>query len=174
MKKVFLIFITLLLLACRNNEDSLIRNYKMDIACYRLKSNTIDHNSKFNFNIRVKSIHGDTIKFLYYNEGLTDYIDTLIIYSPDSLVLRNQLKLISEKMINLNGKRISARKYRSCTESLGPYGNVYINNSMGILATRFLSHPYGEKVIFYNPDQFSDLHKEIINDTIFFEGNWLD
>lgn len=172
MKNTFLFSVLLFLLSCGYNEKPIVKNYAIDVTAYRINSDTINYDSKYDMHISVKSSYGDTIKYVYYNEGLTDYVDTLTIYKRDSLVLRNQLKLMSEKNISFNGKSVRVKKYRQSADPMGPFGNVYINDSMGILLTRYVAHPAGENVIMYNTSQFLALHKAIVNDSVFFKSNY--
>lgn len=124
--------------------------------------------------INTKIIYGDTTMFIYYHKNFMDYTDTLIIYKPDSLVLRSQLKFMSKKNINFKGKSIVVKKYRQEIEPRSPSGNVYINDSLGLILKRFLAHPSGEHIILYNTNKFPKLHEAIINDSLFFAGQWFD
>lgn len=124
--------------------------------------------------INTKIIYGDTTRFIYYHKNFMDYTDTLTIYKPDSIVLRSQLKFMSKKTINFKGKSIVVKKYRQEIERRYPSGNVYINDSLGLILKRFLTHPSGEHIILYNTDKFPILQEAIINDSLFFAPQWFD
>lgn len=136
----------------RCNIDILIANYR-----------EYDGNEKIN----TKTVYGDTTEFIYYYKYYMSYIDTLTIFKPDSLVLRTHLKFVSKKNINFKGKSLIVKKYIQDKGLI--FANVYINDSLGIILRRNLSHCMGENTIMYNTGEFLELHDAIINDTVFFE-----
>lgn len=188
MKNYILLLSSLLIFSCTDakkniivKKKNIIKNDSIEIAYGSVPRSSIDidtliaayHDYNYNEKIKLKVIYGDTTKFIYYYKNYMQYTDTLIIYKPDSLKLRALLKFISKRTINFKGKPLLVKKYRQEKDPY-IYANVYINDSLGLILRRFLSHPSGEDVILYNTDKFSELQNAVINDSVFFAGELLD
>ncbi len=116
MRNYIIFALALMLSSCKYHKKALIKDSKIDIACYRIYSDSIDIESKYPLNITMKAVYGDTLRFIYYNEGLMDYIDTLTIYNPDSIVFRNELRFLYQKTLNIKGKSLMIKKYKRRSE----------------------------------------------------------
>jgi hypothetical protein len=176
MKKALLFLICILIISCTpKKKEPIIKNYKIDLVLYRLRSTTSDtiignrYASEYTFTSNVKSSISDTISFIYYHKDYTNYNDTLTIFKNDSVVLREKLHLLGQKKFSFKGKQVLVKKY---LQTAGPASNVYINDSLGIVLTRQLHHPGGESFMRWDASRYYELQKAILADTVFTSGKW--
>jgi len=181
MKSALPIFICILIISCTpKKKEPVIRNYNADLISYSLNrhsdsGDTIFNNKSFYKNIfhfKVRSSIGDTVTFIYYHEQYMDYNDTLTIYKNDSVVLRKKMHLLDQKAFNFKGKPLLIKKYLQSVEPYGPFSNVYVNDSLGIVLTRSIVHPYGERLMRWDAERYFELQKAMINDTVFTQAKY--
>lgn len=154
---------TLLLTSCKNEKKPLVKEYNTRIAYYPKGHENYKHVEVTG----VKRIMGDSTIFVYSYSELSQNNDTLIIKNDSAWFNRNLLKLVGEK--NLTYKDTVCLVAKCHYQPLSAYGNLYINDSLGLVFARLGTQPQGEAFIFYNTDEYSSLHEAIANDSAFYE-----
>lgn len=176
-KLIALPVLFLLVISCKKGMQKPLQTEKeISLSLYSIKDNvavknvdldTVPYFEKDSLTLR-KIVFSDSVVFYYPYRHLMNYTDTLII-KKDKVVLRQELKYLSQKTITLNGKPVTVKKYSQDVLPNGPVGNIYINDSLGIVVSRTLAHPNSMSIHCYDSPKLEELHKAIAADRSFFE-----
>ena len=167
----------LLIISCNNGIEKPLKTEKeISLLLYLIRDNvaiknvdldTLPYFGKDSLTLR-KIVFSDSVVFYYPYRHLMDYTDTLIIKN-DKVNLRQELKYLSQKAIALNGKPVTVKKYSQDVLPTGPMGNIFINDSLGIVMSRTLAHPNSMHINCYDTHNLKELHMAIAADRSFFE-----
>lgn len=176
-KLIALPVLFLLAMSCEKGMQKPLQTEKeISLSLYSIRDNvaiknvdldTVPYFGKDSLTLR-KIVFSDSVVFYYPYMHLMNYTDTLII-KKDKVVLSQELKYLSQKTIALNGKPITVKKYYQDVLPTGPIGNIFINDSLGIVMSRKLAHPNSMSINCYDSAKLEELHKAIATDRSFFE-----
>ncbi|QEE50206.1 hypothetical protein FUA48_11640 [Flavobacterium alkalisoli] len=176
-KLITLPVLFLLALSCKQKDTVTVQTEReIKLSLYHIKCTTDIKGVSFDTlnyferdSLSLKRIQvKDTLTYIYPYRYMMDYTDTLAI-TKTNVVLRDELKYLSQKTFKLNGKPIVVKKYLQDVFPTGPTGNVFINDSLGIVMSRMVGHPYSVHIHCYDVENLEELHKSIAVDDVFFE-----
>ena len=114
-----------------------------------------------------KTTEGDKVSFVYH-------FSFEVYPNPQELTICNgevsyidSLSYIKEKTFTLNGNQVVVKKYRQ-HDNIWAYGNVYINDYLGIIIDREITK-FEEVVTLFDTTTLTELHTAILADHDFFE-----
>lgn len=109
-----------------------------------------------------------------YKVSLVYHFPFEVYPNPQVLTISNEevsyidsLSYIKEKTFTLNGNGIVVKKYK-LHDDIWAYGNVYINDSLGIIIDRQITK-FEEVVTLFDTATLTELHTAILADHDFFE-----
>ena len=170
-----LLFVILFSACC--NQSNTAREYPV-VTKYKVNRNpsNLYHQEYDTLNVK-KIVKNNDVTYIYSIEvfegnRLFTVFDTLSIsrkntWYKDNVGSRSITKFCAEKEFLVRGKKILIKKYAHSSHRR--LSNIFFNDSTGLIADKFLSHPSDNEIArLYNSD-LQELHNAINSDSLFFK-----
>lgn len=161
---IILILSFYFLLSCKpqNKEIEKLKSYKHDsINIIYYKYGRDKHQER----IKIHKIKSDNFtQNVYYYRNLHDTNDTITLNERGVFLNNYRLEYLSEKEYLLNNKNTRLKKFY--VNQVYSSSHFYLNDDNNIVLSRIISSNI--IVEYFNPTDPPDIHKTIINDTVFF------